>query len=115
MFRNFIQSVTAPNPLETDVAQVAKAQADGSAQIVDVREANEWAGGHIPDAIHIPLGQLTQRQKKLDRSRPVILVCRSGSRSMLGAKMLKEAGFENVKSMAGGIVAWAKDGHPVTY
>lgn len=114
MFRNFIQSVTAPNPLETDVAQAAKARTDGTTQIVDVREPNEWAGGHIPDAIHVPLGQLTQRQQKLDPTRPVITVCRSGNRSMLAAKMLTNAGFGDVKSMAGGMVAWAKGGHPVT-
>lgn len=113
MFRNLIQSATAPNPLETDVVRAVTARTDGTTQFVDVREANEWSGGHIPDAIHIPLGQLTQRHQQLDPTRPVILVCRSGSRSLLAAKMLKNAGFENVKSMAGGIVAWAKGGHPV--
>jgi rhodanese-related sulfurtransferase len=113
MFRKLLQATTGPNLLETDVAQAVTARTDGTTQIVDVREPEEWASGHIPGAIHIPLGELMHRQQKLDPARPVITVCRSGNRSLTAARALKGAGFENVRSMSGGMVAWAKAGHPV--
>lgn len=113
MFKNFFQSMAGPNPLETDIAQVNEARNDGTTQIVDVREPEEWAGGHIPGAIHIPLGQLAQATRKLDASRPVVTVCRSGNRSLTAVKVLNNAGFGDAKSMAGGMSAWVSAGHPV--
>ena len=113
MFKNFMRAATGPNPLETDVAEAISARADGTTQIVDVREPEEWRGGHIPGAIHIPLGQLQQRHGKLDSTRPVIIVCRSGNRSLVAARMLKSVGFGEVKSLAGGMIAWASAGQRI--
>ncbi len=113
MFRNLIQTITGPNPLETDVAEAVKARTDGATQIVDVREPDEWAEGHIPGAMHIPLGQLQVQHKKLDPARPVITVCRSGGRSLNAANLLKDAGFADVKSITGGMGAWVRAGQPV--
>ena len=113
MFKNFMRGITSTNDLETDVAQAVNAATDGTTQILDVREPEEWAGGHIPGAILIPLGQLQQKQRKLDSTRPVIIVCRSGNRSLVAAKMLKASGFEDVKSLAGGMIAWAAAGQRV--
>jgi rhodanese-related sulfurtransferase len=101
-----------PRAPETDVVHTAQAQAAGAAQIVDVREPDEWAAGHIPGAIHIPLGQLMVRQQ-LDPQRPVITVCRSGNRSLVAADQLIASGFRDVQSLSGGMQAWTTGGQPV--
>ena len=102
-----------PNVPETDVTHTAQAREDGSAQIVDVREPEEWAEGHIPGAIHIPLGELAARTGELDSGQPAIVVCRSGRRSLYGAETLLQAGFGDAKSLAGGMVDWEAAGQPV--
>lgn len=98
---------------ETDVAQTQEARLSGAAQIVDVREPDEWADGHIPGVIHIPLGSLANRRQELDPSRPVIAVCRSGKRSLTAVEILAHAGFTDAKSMAGGMIAWSARRLPV--
>ena len=109
--RLFGQTPKAP---ETDVTTTAREQAAGAVQLVDVREPNEWAAGHIPGSVLIPLGELAVRWRELDPARPVVVVCRSGNRSLTGADILLRAGFRDAKSMAGGIIDWANEGHPVT-
>jgi hydroxyacylglutathione hydrolase len=98
---------------EVDVAEVARVWADRSAQLVDVREPDEWADGHIPGAIHIPLGELAQRSDELIKEMPVVVLCRSGVRSLTGADELIAHGFTDVASFNGGMLAWARAGHPV--
>jgi rhodanese-related sulfurtransferase len=102
-----------PSAPEATVGEAVRAHAQGSAQIVDVRELEEWAEGHIPAAIHIPLSDLAVRASELNTNQPVIVVCRSGRRSLTGAGTLLKAGFTDVKSLAGGMVDWADAGHPV--
>ncbi len=109
---NMAKGATATG-LETDVAQTARARAEGTAQIVDVREPEEWAEGHIPGAVHIPLGDLAVRQGELDVTRPVIAVCRSGNRSLTAAEQLLRDGIPDVQSMAGGMKAWSAAGQPM--
>ncbi|MFD1214213.1 rhodanese-like domain-containing protein [Arthrobacter sp. GCM10027362] len=82
-----------------------------SAQVLDVRENFETAGGMIPGAVHIPLGELGARLAELDRTRPVIVVCRSGNRSARAADALNGAGF-TAETMAGGMTAWQQAGRP---
>jgi rhodanese-related sulfurtransferase len=103
-----------PAAPEVDVAQVARERANGTIQIVDVREPDEWAAGHLPGAVLIPLGQLAFRKGELDPARPVVTICRSGNRSLTAAELLLKSGFRDVRSMAGGMIAWAKAGHPVS-
>lgn len=102
-----------PEAPETDVAATAAALADGSAQVVDLREPDEWAEGRIPGAILIPLGELGMRLGELDPERPVIAVCRSGKRSLYAAGALIQAGFADAKSLAGGMLDWEDQGQPV--
>jgi len=84
---------------------------DGSdAQIVDVREADEVAAGMIAGARHIPLGELRSRLAELDKSRPVVAVCRSGRRSAAAAQ-LAAAGF-TAYTMTGGMLDWSANGLP---
>jgi molybdopterin/thiamine biosynthesis adenylyltransferase/rhodanese-related sulfurtransferase len=85
-------------------------------KLVDVREADEWQGGHIPGALHIPRGYLEMRIEAAvgDRGEPVILYCAGGVRSALAAKTLADMGFREVTSMAGGFGRWHDKGFPET-
>ncbi len=78
----------------------------GQYLLVDVRQPEEYESGHIPGAIHIPLGELEARQAELDRNKKIITYCRSGHRSMAAAIMLCGLGFEGVHHLEGGILAW---------
>jgi len=98
---------------EVDVAETARVWADRSAQLVDVREPDEWVDGHIPGSIHIPLGELGRRSDELFKELPVVVLCRSGMRSLTGTDELLARGFVDVASLNGGILAWARAGHAV--
>jgi rhodanese-related sulfurtransferase len=80
-------------------------------QVLDVREDFEVAEGMIPEALHIPMGDLNARLNELDRSRPVIVVCRSGNRSARVADALNTAGY-TADTMTGGMIAWQRAGLP---
>ena len=85
-------------------------------RLIDVREPAEWTGelGHIEGAELIPLQQLNQHADKLqkNRDRKIVVHCKSGGRSMQFTQALRQAGFKDVKSMAGGILLWNKDVNP---
>jgi sulfur dioxygenase len=85
----------------------------GPVQILDVREPAEFTGplGHIPGACLIPLGELASRVDELARDRPVVAVCRAGSRSAQAVAMLQQAGFPAVANLAGGMLRWRAEGH----
>jgi rhodanese-related sulfurtransferase len=85
------------------------------ATIVDVRDAAEFAGGHLPDAKNIPLAELDKRIGELDKfkSKSVVVVCKSGARASAAAAKLAKAGFTDVVNLDGGIAAWQKAGLPL--
>ena len=85
------------------------------ALVLDVREDSEFAAGHLPRARHIPLGQLPNRLKEIEkyRDKPILVTCRSGQRSLRAARLLKKQGFEKVFNQAGGILAWEQANLPV--
>lgn len=82
--------------------------------LVDVRNRDEFAAARIPGSVLVPLPFLAGRIADLPADRPVLLVCRSGNRSATAAAMLLRQGYEEVASVAGGIVAWYQAGLPVT-
>jgi rhodanese-related sulfurtransferase len=86
-----------------------------NAVLLDVREAKEFVGGRLPGAIHIPLSQLRDRSSELGKlaARPVVAYCDAGRRSRGAAGALAKAGFQQIYSLQGGILAWKKDGLPV--
>jgi len=88
---------------------------DGPLQILDVREKDEFAGplGHIYGAILIPLGELAARAGELRKDRPIVAVCRAGSRSAQAINILKQAGFTATANLAGGMLRWRAEGHAV--
>jgi molybdopterin/thiamine biosynthesis adenylyltransferase/rhodanese-related sulfurtransferase len=83
--------------------------------IVDVREQDEWDEGHLPDALHIPRGNLESRIETAvpDRSQPILLYCAAGNRSAFAAKTLEELGYEDIVSLSGGFTDWKRNGFPV--
>ncbi|MCU5303979.1 sulfurtransferase TusA family protein [Bacillus toyonensis] len=72
--------------------------------VLDVREAAEFAFGHIPSAISVPLGELDSTS--LDQTKQIYVVCRTGNRSDVACQMLKEKGFSNVKNVIPGMLGW---------
>jgi rhodanese-related sulfurtransferase len=101
------------DPLEVDVAATVAALEDPNVQIIDCREQNEWDAARAKGMTLMPLDSIGQRMGELDKDRPVIVVCRSGRRSLVAAQQLAAAGFSNAKSMNGGLIAWAELGHPL--
>jgi sulfur-carrier protein adenylyltransferase/sulfurtransferase len=110
----FIRQVKA-GIREVDPSAVSELLGNGVA-IVDVRETEEFATGHLPGAKHVPRGYLESRIEGIvpDRQQRVVLYCASGNRSALAAKTLVEdLGYETVESMTGGITLWKDRGYPV--
>jgi sulfur-carrier protein adenylyltransferase/sulfurtransferase len=94
----------------------AREQLSNGAVVVDVREPEEWAAGHIPGAKHVPKSYLESRIEGAvpDRSQPVILYCASGNRSAWATRTLVEdLGYEHVESMTGGFTLWKDRGYEV--
>jgi rhodanese-related sulfurtransferase len=79
--------------------------------LVDVREGDEWAAGHAPGAVHVPLGEVSNAASRFD-GQQVLTVCRSGGRSAKAAEILEGVGVD-VRNVAGGMPAWAEAGLPV--
>lgn len=96
------------------VAQTATADLADDAVIVDVREPDEWALGHAPGAIHIPLGDLPLRLADLPsgESTPIVVTCRGGGRSTRAVTWLTEQGF-NASNLTGGMMGWQSAGRPL--
>ena len=80
--------------------------------LLDVRTDNEWEGGHIAGARHIPLGRLTDALDSIPRARPIVVQCAAGSRSSIGASLLRARGVERVANLTGGIAEWRRAGLP---
>jgi len=100
----------APIELEVSVDEAASLREQG-AFILDVRELSEWSGdGHISGATLIPLAELPNRLSELPKDKTIVVVCRSGNRSAQGRDILKNAGWVQVTSMAGGMKAWIAAG-----
>jgi len=83
--------------------------------VVDVRSMAEFKDGHIVNAINIPLNGLGNSLKQLEkhRGKPIVAVCRSGSRSGSACTLLRKHGFENVNNLRGGMMAWESANLPV--
>ncbi len=80
--------------------------------LLDVREDDEWEAGHIEGAQHIPLGELGDRLAELPAGRPIVAVCRSGSRSAAAVRGLKQLGYV-AQNLDGGVAAWTRAGLPL--
>jgi rhodanese-related sulfurtransferase len=101
----------AAAPEDLSPSRAAELLREG-AQGVDVREQYERDAGRIADTLHIELDKLGEGAQRLDRERPIVFYCRSGSRSALAAQAFAAAGFE-AHNLDGGLKAWVKDGLPI--
>jgi rhodanese-related sulfurtransferase len=92
--------------------QLAEMLEAGEVELIDVRRAHEWEAGRIPGARRVEVNELPAEASRLERGRPIVLYCRSGSRSELAADALRAGGFET-HALAGGITAWAGEDRPL--
>ena len=106
----------APKGRRASALQVTQLINRGKTAIVDVRSAEEFAGGHLRDAKNIPLADLSARIGELDKAkaRTVVVVCQAGARADKAVRQLAAAGFEDVVSLDGGVNAWQAAGLPIT-
>jgi rhodanese-related sulfurtransferase len=95
-------------PEITPAEFVARRQSGDNLTLLDVREEWELGVASVPDVLHIPMGQVADRVGEIGRDKPVVVLCRSGRRSLEVAKFLKQSGFDAV-NLAGGILAWSRE------
>ena len=86
---------------------------NGELHLIDVRKKMEFAGGRVAGASSLPLGELEERHKDLDHSKPIYVMCRTGRRSAEARRRLKALGFTNVINVVGGLEAWKNEDLPV--
>jgi len=99
---------------QSDDAQpeVMSANLPAGVFLLDVREDDEWAAGHAPEAVHVRLGELSARTEDIPRDQEVYVICRSGARSAYAAQALAGAGWNTV-NVADGMTGWAVAGRPM--
>ncbi len=83
------------------------------AYLLDVREDDEWAAGHAPEAQHLPMHELPGRLAEIPTEGDVVVACRVGGRSAQVTAFLLSQGWDNVVNLAGGMQAWEAAGRPV--
>ena len=86
------------------------------AVVLDIREPNEMGNGYILNSVHVPLGQLNQNLQRLEKykKRPIVVSCRTGSRSGIACGTLDKHGFNELYNLRGGILAWQNANLPLT-
>jgi len=92
----------------------AQARVEAGALLLDVREADEWAAGHLPGAVFLPRGQVASGIEAVapERDRPLVVYCASGARSAFAAQLLQAMGYRDVVNMVAGFVGWQSEGRP---
>jgi adenylyltransferase/sulfurtransferase len=91
---------------------IARRDAGEDVVLLDVREARELQIASVPGVLHIPMGQIPARLDELDRNREIVVLCRSGGRSMQVARFLAQHGYPRVANLAGGILRWREELDP---
>ena len=107
----------APRGRQATPLQVTQMMNRGKATaVVDVRTAEEYAGGHLRDAKSMPLADLGNRIGEIDKAKvkTVIVVDQTGNRAAKAERLLKSAGFADIYSLEGGVAAWTAAGLPLT-
>lgn len=100
--------VTEISPVEF----VARRERGDDMVLLDVREPHELAIASVPGAVHIPMAQVPERLAELDRGREIVVLCRSGGRSLQVATYLERQGYGPVANLSGGTLAWSRDVDP---
>jgi phage shock protein E len=100
-------------PADIDVTTANSLRGHSDVVMLDVRTPEEYAQGHIPGVVPIPLDQVPNRLAEIPKDKTVIVTCRSGNRSGQAAELLRQKGYTNIHNMLGGITAWEQAGYPV--
>jgi rhodanese-related sulfurtransferase len=109
-------AIIAPQLMGKSTEEVSVQQAQSMNQqgalLLDVREPEEYAALHAPQAKLIPLGEVSTRMKEIEayKTKDIVVVCRSGRRSAKAVAILKDAGFIHVHNVQGGMIAWSEAG-----
>jgi rhodanese-related sulfurtransferase len=87
----------------------------GTTLVLDIREGDDYASGHLPRARHIPLSQLSNRVDEIGKfkEKSVLVTCRTGNKAGAATRLLRQAGFKNVFELRGGVNAWQQASLPV--
>jgi glyoxylase-like metal-dependent hydrolase (beta-lactamase superfamily II)/rhodanese-related sulfurtransferase len=101
-----------------DIADIAPRDAPDwlqkhEAVVLDVREPQEYAAGHVPSAVSIPQADLALRLPDLPKDKELLVVCQGGTRSLRAAKFLRQMGYDKVTNLSGGTSAWRAAGNPI--
>lgn len=100
-------------PVDINPAKTNEIRSRDDVVILDVREDWEYAEGHVPGAVWIPLGELPTRLNDIPKDKTVVAVCRSGNRSSQATSFLRDQGFDNVHNMTGGMNDWQRAGYDI--
>lgn len=95
------------------VPSVSATEVAADAYVIDVREDDEWAAGHAPDAVHLPMMEIPARLDEIPTGQDVVVVCRVGGRSAQVVAFLTGRGWDNVRNLDGGMVDWVAAGRPL--
>ncbi len=97
----------------TDADALAPRLARDEVTVIDVRNRTEWDAGHLPGALHIPVGHLSERVASIPRDKPIVLQCQGGARSAIAASVMHRLGVTDAIDLVGGFAAWQAAGHAV--
>jgi rhodanese-related sulfurtransferase len=109
MGQRFFRTFSSLNVMPEVGAAEAKQIIDSGAQLIDVRTDVEFEAGHIPGARHVPLADIQTEAAGLEKTKPVLLYCRSGNRSGPAADAFAASGWD-AHSVEGGLIAWSESG-----
>lgn len=109
----YTQQRSADSSFQNVTIQALAEAAEPDHVILDVREDWEYAEGHVPGAVLIPLGQLASRVDELPNDVAIYVICRSGNRSLQASTILQEAGKQDIRNVQGGTLAWQAAGLPI--
>ena len=112
MFKNLFKA--ASDSADLDFETFAKAVAAGEVTVVDVREPHEFAAGHIPGAVNLPLSGFDALKLPVATEKPVVIYCQAGGRSRKALNQAQAAGRHDLKHYPGGMSQWRTYGGEVT-
>lgn len=111
------QTNSTENTAQTEIKQAtvqetSEAVKKENVQFIDVRTPEEFSGGHAPKAVNYPLDKIENDLAKLDKNKPVYVICQTGRRSQKAAETLQKAGFKEIYNVTGGTRDWIVEGLP---
>jgi len=110
-----IARLTGAGGAQVGTLEATRLMNQGGSLVLDIREGDEYAAGHLPKARHIPLSQLSKRMDEIGKfkDKPVIVTCKTGTRAGAATRVLKQAGFTSVFELRGGLNAWQQASLPL--